>query len=134
MTLIKHGISIGIERYDDDDFFVTFKAVGTLTHQDYEVMVPLLESALEGVNDPEIFALIDVTEFDGWELQAAWDDLKLGVKHMRQFERIAIVGKTTLHDVMARLANWFTPAKVKFFVDRVDAITWLKAELSQDST
>jgi len=40
MTLLKHGISVGIERYGDDDFFVAFKAIGTLTHQDYEVMVP----------------------------------------------------------------------------------------------
>ena len=132
MTLLKHGISVGIERYGEDDFFVTFKAIGTLTHQDYEVMVPVLEAALAGVKDPDIYALVDVTELEGWELQAAWDDLKLGVKHVRHFERIAIVGKTTLQEVMAKLANWFTPAEVKFFVDKLDAITWLKDELSDD--
>ena len=129
MTLLNHGISVGIERYGDDDFFVAFKAIGTLTHQDYEVMVPVLEAALAGVKDPDIYALVDVTELEGWELQAAWDDLKLGVKHVRHFERIAIVGKTTLQEVMAKLANWFTPAEVKFFVDKLDAITWLKDEL-----
>ena len=132
MTLLKHGISVGIERYGDDDFFVGFKAIGTLTHQDYEVMVPVLEAALAGVKDPDIYALVDVTELEGWELQAAWDDLKLGVKHVRHFERIAIVGKTTLQEVMAKLANWFTPAEVKFFVDKLDAITWLKDELHDD--
>lgn len=126
MTLLKHGVSIGIERYSDDDFFVAFKAVGKLTHQDYEMMVPVLESALEGVKDPDIYALMDVTELDGWELQAAWDDLKLGVKHIRHFEKVAIVGKTTLQEVMAKLANWFTPAEVKFFVDKGDAVAWLK--------
>ncbi|MGL5390358.1 MAG: STAS/SEC14 domain-containing protein, partial [Shewanella sp.] len=52
MTLLKHGISIGIERYGDDDFFVAFKAVGTLTHDDYLRMQPVLESALAGVKDP----------------------------------------------------------------------------------
>jgi len=55
MTLLKHGISVGIERYGDDDFFVAFKAIGTLTHQDYEVMVPVLEAALAGVKDPDIY-------------------------------------------------------------------------------
>lgn len=114
MALLKHGISIGIERYGDDDFFVAFKAIGTLTHHDYEMMVPVLESALAGVKDPDIFALVDVTELDGLELQAAWDDLKLGVKHIRHFEKIAIVGKTTLQEVLAKLANWFTPAEVRF--------------------
>lgn len=90
MTLLKHGISIGIERYGDDDFFVAFKAIGTLTHQDYERMVPVLESALAGVKDPDIFALVDVTELDGLELQAAWDDIKLGVKHIRHFEKLPL--------------------------------------------
>lgn len=126
MALLKHGITIGIERYGDDDFFVAFKAIGTLTHQDYEMMVPVLELALAGVKDPDIFALVDVTELDGLELQAAWDDLKLGVKHIRHFEKIAIVGKTTLQEVLAKLANWFTPAEVRFFVDNGDAVAWLK--------
>jgi len=126
MALLKHGISIGIERYGDDDFFVAFKAIGTLTHHDYEMMVPVLESALTGVKDPDIFALVDVTELNGLELQAAWDDLKLGVKHIRHFEKIAIVGKTTLQEVLAKLANWFTPAEVRFFVDNGDAVAWLK--------
>ena len=126
MALLKHGITIGIERYGDDDFFVAFKAIGTLTHQDYEMMVPVLESALAGVKDPDIFALVDVTELDGLDLQAAWDDLKLGVKHIRHFEKIAIVGKTTLQEVLAKLANWFTPAEVRFFVDNGDAVAWLK--------
>ncbi|MCU8006249.1 STAS/SEC14 domain-containing protein [Shewanella sp. SM87] len=126
MALLKHGISIGIERYGDDDFFVTFKAIGTLTHQDYEMMVPVLESALAGVKDPDIFALVDVIELEGLELQAAWDDLKLGVKHIRHFEKIAIVGKTTLQEVLAKLANWFTPAEVRFFVDNGDAVAWLR--------
>lgn len=126
MALLKHGITIGIERYGDDDFFVAFKAIGTLTHQDYEMMVPVLESALAGVKDPDIFALVDVTELDGLELQAAWDDLKLGVKHIRHFEKIAIVGKTTLQEVLAKLANGFTPAEVRFFVDNGDAVAWLK--------
>lgn len=126
MALLKHGISIGIERYGDDDFFVTLKAIGTLTHQDYEMMVPVLKSALAGVKDPDIFALVDVTELEGLELQAAWDDLKLGVKHIRHFEKIAIVGKTTLQEVLAKLANWFTPAEVRFFVDNGDAVAWLR--------
>ncbi|MGL4517559.1 MAG: STAS/SEC14 domain-containing protein [Shewanella sp.] len=126
MTMLKHGISIGIERYGDDDFFVAFKAVGTLTHQDYLRMQPVLESALAGVQDPDIYALVDVTELDGWELHAAWDDVKLGIKHIRHFEKIGIVGKTTFQEVMATLANWLTPADVKFFSDKGAALAWLK--------
>ncbi len=38
----KHGLSIGIERVDNE-FFLSFKAVGTLTHEDYEKIKPLME-------------------------------------------------------------------------------------------
>lgn len=125
MSSLKHGITIGIERYGVD-FVIAFKAVGTLTHDDYETMVPVLEGALQGVKDPDIYVFVDVTELDGWELQAAWDDLKLGVKHAREFKKIAILGNNTTQELMAKLANWFTPAKVKYFVDQTDALSWLK--------
>lgn len=126
MSLNMHGISIGIERYGDDDFFVTMKAVGKLTHEDYEYMVPMLESAIAGVKDPDIYALLDVTEMDGWEARAMWDDLKLGIKHGSHFEKIAIIGNTSLQEWMTKMADWFTPLDMKFFVDRLDAIDWLK--------
>jgi hypothetical protein len=64
---------------------MAIKAVGKLTHQDYLQMTPLLESALAGVESPEILALIDITELDGISLHAAWDDLKLGIKQGREY-------------------------------------------------
>jgi hypothetical protein len=60
MTSIKHGLSIGVERVDDE-FFLTLKAVGKLTHADYEIITPMIDSALSEVKDPEVNALIDGT-------------------------------------------------------------------------
>ncbi len=37
MSFQRHGISIGLDRVDEQ-FFVVIKAVGTLTHQDYEII------------------------------------------------------------------------------------------------
>lgn len=122
-----HGVSVGIERYGND-FVLAFKAVGKLTHSDYEAMVPVLDAALDGIKDPEIYAFMDVTEFEGWELHAAWDDLKLGVKHARHFEKIAILGNSTLQEVMTKIGGWLISADVKFFTDKSDALTWLKDE------
>ncbi|QQX79345.1 STAS/SEC14 domain-containing protein [Shewanella sp. KX20019] len=88
----RHGISVGIERFDNQ-FYLNLIAKGKLTHEDYQYMVPMLESALAGVEHPEINVLADLTELDGWELRAAWDDLKLGLAHGRAFKKIAIVGE-----------------------------------------
>lgn len=46
MEITKHGISVGIERMDDE-FYVTLKAVGKLTHHDYEIITPMIEGAIE---------------------------------------------------------------------------------------
>ena len=91
MSTDRHGLSIGIER-SGNNFFLSLKAVGTLTHADYEVIRPLIDSALATVKQPSVDVLVDGTELDGWELRAAWDDFKLGLKHNNEFKKVAIFG------------------------------------------
>lgn len=119
-----HGISVGIER-SGSKFYMTFVAVGKLTHEDYQYMVPMLESAIAGVDEPEINVLADITELEGWELRAAWDDLKIGIAHGKSFEKIAIVGEGKLQEWMAKIADWFTPYDAKFFDSKKKAREWL---------
>ena len=96
MTITRHGLSIGMER-SGSDFYLTLTPVGKLTHADYEVITPMVDSAVEGVKHPKIKALVDIRGLEGWESRAAWDDFKLGVKHGREFEKIAIVGNQRLN-------------------------------------
>ena len=125
MTIIRHGISIGIER-TDNDFFLSFKVVGKLTYADYKKITPLIDSALEGVKDPKIDAFIDASELEGWELRAAWDDFRLGLKHGSEFERIVIVGSKKWQEFASKVAAWFVSGEVKFFEDAESALTWLQ--------
>ncbi len=124
MSLGRHGFTIGIERLDND-FFLSLKAVGKLTHEDYQYMTPLIESALEGVKCHKIKVLLDITELQGWELRAAWDDFKLGLKYGQEFERSAIVGNKTWQEYSARVASWFISGEVKYFLDEAEALAWL---------
>lgn len=127
MTTKKHGLSIGIERIDNE-FFLTLKAVGTLTHKDYEIITPMIDSALAAVKQPEVDVLIDGTELEGWALRAAWDDLKLGLKHNNQFRKIAIYGNKQWQQIIAKVGSWFISGEVKYFDDLQDAIHWLKSK------
>ena len=88
---IEHGISIGINRVEDQ-FFIKLKIDGTLTHKDYKMMVPMIDNAIKGVNEPQIKLLVDALDFDGWEVQAIWDDLKFSLGHLELFTKIAFVG------------------------------------------
>ena len=88
---IEHGISIGISRVGDV-FFMKLKINGTLTHEDYELMTPMIESAIKGVKEPKMKILVDAIDFNGWDTQALWDDLKFCLSHMELFTKMAFVG------------------------------------------
>ena len=120
----RHGLSIGIERANHE-FFVSLKAIGKLTHADYEVITPMIDAALAEVKSPDVKVLIDAREMEGWELQAAWDDFKLGLKHNNDFHKIAIVGSKKWQQMTAKIGNWFVSGEVKFFFDIEDALQWL---------
>ncbi len=124
MRAREHGFSVGIHRVNET-FFLRLKPVGKLTHADYGVIIPLLENALEGVKEPKIKALIDGTEFEGWELRAAWDDFKMGVTHAKEFEKVAIVGNKPWEKVVAKIGHWFISGEARYFENSQDAMAWL---------
>ncbi|WP_428356660.1 STAS/SEC14 domain-containing protein [Methyloprofundus sp.] len=125
MSVARHGLSIGIERVGDE-FFLTLKAIGKLSHEDYLKITPMIDSALEGVKDPQIKAFIDGSELEGWELRAAWDDFKLGLKHGNEFSKIAIFGNKKWQEYTAKIGTWFISGEVKYFEDSDQALAWLQ--------
>lgn len=123
---IKHGLSITIER-EGSDFFLSLKAIGKLTHEDYKTITPMIDSALEGVKEAKVKVFMDATELEGWELRAAWDDFKIGLKHGNEFDKIAIYGNKGWLEISTRVGSWFTPGEVKCFEHADDALAWLNA-------
>ncbi len=122
-----HGISVGIECVGTHVFLV-FKAIGTLTHDDYQLMTPLLDAALQAVEHSDVRVFVDASEFEGWELRAAWDDFKLGLKYGRTFHKIALYGHQPWQAFMAKIGRWFTSGEVKYFEDRDKALNWLQSD------
>lgn len=120
----KHGVTVGMERVGDEAF-MSLKATGRLTHADYQTLIPVIEGALAQVHGPHVRALFDLTEFKGWELQAAWDDLKLSLKHGAKFSKVALYGHKNWHERVAKVANWFVDGEVQFFDDPEQATSWL---------
>lgn len=124
MQVVRHGLSIGIERIANR-FFLTLKASGKLTHEDYEVITPMIDSALGAVENAKVKVLIDGAELEGWELRAAWDDFKLVLKHGNEFEKIAIYGNKKWERSAAKIGNWFLSGEVRYFEDLHEAMDWL---------
>ena len=100
---------------------------GKLQHADYEAFVPLLDTAIATAGG-KVRLFIQFEDFQGWELHAAWDDLKIGLKHYAAFERVALVGTKQWEEWMSRFWGALTPATVKYFdVTAADtAWAWLR--------
>lgn len=124
MKYQRHGLSIGIER-SGDDVFLSLKAIGKLSHEDYETITPMIDAALTEVKSPKVKCFIDATELDGWEARAAWDDFRIGLKHGNDFEKIAIYGNRRWQEMAAKLGSWFISGEAKFFEDADAALDWL---------
>ena len=125
--ILEHGISIGISRVDEF-FFMKIKIEGTLTHNDYERMIPMLRSSIDGVKEPKVKVLIDATEFDGWELRAAWDDLRFGIEFREVFTKVAFVGTKSIEEYAVKIGNWFMSGELKFFKSKDEAYAWLNQD------
>jgi hypothetical protein len=113
---------------EDNGRILEVRVTGKLVHEDYQRFVPEFDRLIK--QHGKIRVLFEMVDFHGWELQAAWDDLKLGVKHLADIERIAMVGDKKWEKWMAAFCRPFTTAKVRFFESDADgqARSWLKTD------
>ncbi len=125
MKTKRHGLSIGIERIGES-FYLTIKVIGKLTHQDYQQINPLVDSALEGIKSPKVKVFFDAQALEGWELRAAWDDFKFGLKHNNHFEKIAVVGNKKWQELMSKVGGWFIAGDIQYFEEAEQAYQWLE--------
>jgi hypothetical protein len=105
---------------------IGFKLSGRLHDEDYQQFAPTMESFLTAQGKARLY--VEFEDFHGWDWDAAWDDLKFGMKHYSDFERIAMVGDRRWEKWMASFCKPFTGAKVKYFdKSEVDAAwKWLE--------
>jgi len=107
---------------------VGLKLSGKLHDEDYRQFVPAMETILTAEGKVRLFLQFD--DFHGWDLHAAWNDVRFGRKHYSDFERIAMIGDRNREEWMAIVCRPFTEAEVKYF-DRgeVDAAwKWLEED------
>ncbi len=70
---------------------IAMEAVGEITGRDYdEVLVPLIEEKLKKHDKLKLFFKLGAA-FESYSLGAAWDDLRLGLKHPLSFSKCALV-------------------------------------------
>jgi len=120
----EHGIGIAIKR-EKKRLFIELTMLGKLTHEDYKIFVPMIDKALKEARGLETDLLVDMRPFKGWELEAAWDDMKFGLKHKDKFKKMAVIGNKKWEELSVRMMKPFSKGKIKFFKEREKALAWL---------
>lgn len=108
---------------------VGLNASGQVTASDYEtVVVPAIESRLAQHGRVSILYHLGPA-FTGFTSGAMWDDMKLGVAHLRAWEKIAVVTDVDWIANGVRVFAFAMPCPVKVFPNReiADASNWVAA-------
>jgi hypothetical protein len=88
---------------------------GHITREDYQTVVnPAVEAALKRAQKLNVYCQVD-NDFSGLDLGAIWDDLKVGLGHLRQWERIAVVTDIDWIGNALKVVGFLKPGQVRLF-------------------
>jgi hypothetical protein len=94
---------LGLQAFDD------------VEEEDYrDVVVPAVNAAIAEHGKVRLVYVLG-PEFDEYEKDAAWEDVKLGVRHPASFERIAIVTDAHWAGPMTRIFSLLWPGQARTF-------------------
>ncbi|GAL27810.1 hypothetical protein JCM19239_4775 [Vibrio variabilis] len=103
------------------------KPKGKLTKEVISQVANFIDENTSNGGDHELGLLIDTTEFDGWEYDAFLEDVKQGIKHRNDVNKIAIYGRQKWLQVAATIASFATTADVEHFDNQINAMNWLRS-------
>ena len=98
---------------------------GKVVKADYEHFVHEFERLFR--QHGRLRVLFDMTDFQGWDAGATWEDIKFDIKHFADIERLAMVGDKKWQHGMATFFKPFTKATIRYFdhTDIAGARKWL---------
>ncbi len=106
------------------DGVIGFEPEGELVAEDFrDVLLPALQAA---ATDGAVRFVIVIPRWDGMSAGAVWQDLKIGIEHLRHWKRTALVTDVEWMAHLTSLFGWMTPGETKVFPlsARDEAVAW----------
>jgi hypothetical protein len=108
-----------------------FKISGDVIGSDYDsVLTPAVEKAIEEFDHIRLLAQVG-PDFEGYSMDAIWDDTKLGLRHWNGFERVAVVTDVGWIKMGVKAMAFMMPCPMQLFAigELDDAKRWLSESL-----
>ena len=119
--------------HDLPDNVLGFTARGEVTSEDYKsVLIPALEEKLSQKKRVRLLYVLD-EDFEHYSPGAAWEDAKVGMKHLSSFDRVAVVTDVDWLETAVKALGFIVPCEVRVFDDDDldDARTWISEPLPE---
>lgn len=110
---------------DLPDRVIGFEAEGDIEADDYSgLLVPAIEQQI--ADHDQVRIVLVFPEGSGYSGGGAWEDLKLGAKHLTKWERVALVSDVDWISHLVTIFGWMMPGEVKRFpmAERDAAVAW----------
>ncbi|WP_418607996.1 STAS/SEC14 domain-containing protein [Georgenia sp. SUBG003] len=111
-----------------------FRAVDDVEEEDYrDVLVPAVDAAVAEHGKVRVVLVLG-PEFDEFEGDAIWEDMKLGARHPASFERIAVVTDAAWAGPAVRVFSVLWPGQARAFrlADLESAKRWAAEGAGRD--
>lgn len=109
---------------------VGLEAIDDVEKEDYEnVLVPAIEKAVEEHGKVRLVYVLG-HDFDDYETDAVWEDLKLGAQYPASFERVAVVTDAKWVGPSLKVFSVLWPGQARGFkLSELEAAkTWVASE------
>ncbi len=98
-----------------NDLVLALEAEGKVTVDDYQlIIIPAIESKLKQYKKIRVLYELG-NHFAGFDIKAIWEDLKLGLTHWSNFEKIALVSDIKWIRMLTKLFGFILPYPVEVF-------------------
>lgn len=104
------------------DNVLGIEAIGDITTEDYHgVLEPAVDAMVDRYGKVRMLYVLGV-EFEKFTMGAMWEDSKVGLGRIRDWERCAVVSDSRLIVDSVKAIGWMFPAELKLFSDaEIDA-------------
>ncbi len=109
---------------------VALRAEGHVTREDYEeVLLPRVNQALARHGKVRLYYELG-SSFRSIDAEAAWEDFKIGVEHLSQWERMAVVTDVRWIRLTLGAFGFVMPGRLRVFETSQadDARAWIQAD------
>ncbi len=101
------------------------RIAGKVSTEEFDNVAGKLEAFIERHGEVRLMEIFE--SFEGMDARAFWHDIRFSLRHLRDFDRCAVVCEATIFDLWSELVAPFTKCEVRQFKpDQLDeARAWL---------